>query len=135
MGRKERLASIRKKIGGDEYAKYSAKIEEAKKKGWKFKEGADTLLSAKDYAGMATVFGPLANEFGMPVSQVVFEEQLATGTDSIYQAIMLWNSWPDLVMEEPEMTYEKFRAAESYYFKRLRDQYPDDETYDLAMSY
>lgn len=151
MGRKEKLASQRRKLGlppvGEpyqmkyvdyferDYQEYYDKMTEAKRKGWQFREDADIIFDKKEFKRMMKTYEGAAKEIGRGIVEVVFGEQLATNNESIAQAVMLWHTWPDLVAEDPNMTEEKFRGDEKEYFRRLREKYDDDVSYDLAMSY
>jgi hypothetical protein len=76
-----------------------------------------------------------APDLDLPGWQIVSDEQLATHDLSIYQAVMVWNKNIKLVSTYGKMDYEKFRSNEKDNFALLRDQYEDDKTYDLDMSY
>lgn len=119
------------------YKTYSRKFDEAKRKGYLFKEGALDKYTKEQFKATANMFSTMAPGLAavLAAEDVILEEQLQTSKDSIDQAVMLWHSWDELVAEEPHMDYTMFRGNETYYFRRLRSMYGDDAAYDLAMSY
>lgn len=119
------------------YKKYSKAFESAKAKGWAFKEGAKDKYTKEEFEGTAALYAMKAPGLVdvIAAENAVLEEQFATSTTSIDQAVMLWNEHPELIEEYGVMTREQFRSNESFYFRELRNQYDDDASYDLAMSY
>lgn len=134
MGTRERLASIRRKQERADYERYLEKVRKAKSRGWEFREGHDAF-TYNEFRQATIHYGALAQMWEMPVEDLVFEEQLAVNNDSIDQAVDLWNAHDNLISLYGVMDREKFRNNERLYFKMLRREYPDDETYDMAMSY
>lgn len=139
MGRQERLAAIRRKQGlageNASYYRYLDKMRRAKQSNWRFNPEVNVVFTLEQFKEQAARLEPYAETFGQSVEDMVLHEQLLVYDESIDQAVMLWKEWPQLVREEPNMTADKFRRKESYYFMRLRSMYPDDGDYDLAMSY
>lgn len=134
VAEKHRLEALKK----DPYLAYSYKFDVAKNKGWEFKEGALDKYSREEFGGFAALYALKAAALmeEIPAEEAILDEQLATSSTSIDQAVYLWNKdHPDLVEEHGYMTREKFRGNESFYFQELRSKYDDDAAYDLAMSY
>jgi hypothetical protein len=119
------------------YKKYSRAFDLAKAKNYAFKEGAQEKYTKEEFEGIAALYAMKAPGLVDVIASenAVLEEQLATPTTSIDQAVMLWNQHPELIAEYGAATREEFRANESFYFRELRNQYDDDASYDLAMSY
>lgn len=119
------------------YKRYSKAFDAAKAKGYKFKEGATEKYSKEEFRAISDLYSIKAAGLAevYAAEDAILDEQLKTSGDSISQAVMLWYTWEELVAEEPRMTDSLFRSNESYYFRRLRDMYGDDASYDLAMSY
>lgn len=120
------------------YRKYSQQFDNAKKKGYEFKEGAMDKLTKEEFDALVSLYetkaAGLVDE--IPADIAIMEEHYQTSSDSIDQAISLWNNdWPELVKDYGVMTRERFREDEKFYFKELRAMYDDDAAYDLAMSY
>lgn len=136
---KQTIAEKYRKMAEDQtYKNYSRSFDEAKKKGYVFKEGAIDKYTKEEFKATAETFAALAPGLAniYNAEDVVLEEQLQTSNDSIDQAVMIWNTWNELVAEEPNMDAATFRSNESYFFRRLRSMYNgDDAAYDLAMSY
>lgn len=119
------------------YKKYSKAFDAAKAKGYEFKEGATEKYSKEEFRAISDLYSLKAAGLAevYAAEEAILDEQFQTSSDSISQAVMLWKTWDELVAEEPRMTNSLFRSNESYYFRRLRDMYADDASYDLAMSY
>ena len=116
--------NILKRLANDpamsDYDKYVALYNEAKGKGWRFKEGAEEMLDYDNFAASVWMAKTKAPDLDLPGWQIVSDEQLATHDFSIYQAVMLWNKDAKLVSTYGKMDYEKFRANEKDNFALLR---------------
>lgn len=117
------------------YLKYKRLFNEYKEKGWEFKEGAQDLLSKEAYEAAERFYGERIDETGLDFSEFFAREQLNIQDESIDQAVGLWNANSNLVEEYGKVDYNKWRGNEKEYFRILRSQFDDDESYDLAMSY
>lgn len=121
----------------DPYFAYESAFKAAKAKGYEFKEGAGEKYTREQFEAIADLYSVKAAGLVdvYAAEEAILDEQLKTSSDSISQAVMLWNTWGTLVAMEPEMTVSKFRSNESEYFRLLRNMYPDNKSYDEAMSY
>jgi trans-aconitate methyltransferase len=118
-----------------DYERYMMMFETAKRKGWRFKEGASELLDRRNFTATANMYQALVGEIDKGTAQVIFEEQLMVQPESIAQAVMLWNEHSNLVSQYGPMDANSFRDNEAEAFAILRAQYPDKKSYDMAMSY
>lgn len=114
------------------YDSYRSQFKRAQKKGYKFREGIELMTFAEYIASYNEVDPAIqalrAEGYNISHSQFLMNESYEKRYEEANAFVQL------LIENGVEVSYDEFQRDPAYYTKLLRSYYPDDDSYDMAVS-